>query len=59
MMLEEQALIKDTFLVSIFQILSENPEMTATEVMERTREKGILTGSHNWSATVRVSWTAY
>jgi hypothetical protein len=42
MMLEEQALIKDTFLVSIFQILSENPEMTATEVMERTREKGIL-----------------
>lgn len=39
---EEQALIKDTFLVSIFQILTENPEMTATEVMERTREKGIL-----------------
>lgn len=38
----EQDLIKDTFLVSIFQILTENPEMTATEVMERTREKGIL-----------------
>lgn len=40
--MEEQALIKDTFLVSIFQILTENPEMTATEVLERTREKGIL-----------------
>lgn len=39
---DEQKLINDTFLVSIFQILTENPEMTATEVMERTREKGIL-----------------
>jgi hypothetical protein len=39
---DECNLIKDTFLVSIFQILTENPEMTATEVMERTREKGIL-----------------
>ncbi len=38
----EQDLIKDSFLISIFQILTENPEMTATEVMERTREKGIL-----------------
>lgn len=38
----EQELIKDTFLTSIFQILTESPEMTATEVMERTREKGIL-----------------
>lgn len=42
LMKAEQDLIKDTFLVSIFQILTENPEMTATEVMERTREKGIL-----------------
>ncbi len=39
---EERKLINDTFLVSLFQILTETPEMTATEVMERTREKGIL-----------------
>lgn len=42
MMEDERATIKDAFLVSIFQILTENPQMTATEVMERTREKGIL-----------------
>lgn len=39
---DERALINDTFLITIFQILTESPEMTATEVMERTREKGIL-----------------
>lgn len=39
---DERTLINDTFLISLFQILTENPEMTATEVMERTREKGIL-----------------
>jgi hypothetical protein len=42
MMDEERAIIKDNFLITIFQILTENPQMTATEVMERTREKGIL-----------------
>ena len=41
-MKDEQDLIKDTFLTSIFAILTENPEMTATEVMERVREKGII-----------------
>lgn len=39
---DEVKLINDTFLVNLFQILTESPEMTATEVMERTREKGIL-----------------
>lgn len=39
---DERQLINDTFLISLFQILTENPEMTATEVLERTREKGIL-----------------
>lgn len=39
---DERELIKDTFMVSLFQILTESPEMTATEVMERVREKGIL-----------------
>lgn len=39
---DERQLINDTFLVNLFQILTETPEMTATEVLERTREKGIL-----------------
>jgi hypothetical protein len=42
MMQEERELIKDAFLVSLFQILTESPQMTATEVIERTNEKGIL-----------------
>jgi hypothetical protein len=42
MMDDEKAAIKDVFLVTLFQILMETPQMTATEVMERTREKGIL-----------------
>lgn len=41
-MQEERSLIQDAFLVSLFQILAETPQMSATEVMERTREKGIL-----------------
>lgn len=42
MMGEERALINDAFLVTLFQILTETPSMTATEVIERTNEKGIL-----------------
>lgn len=42
MMDEERQLINDAFLVSLFQILTESPQMTATEVIERTNEKGIL-----------------
>jgi hypothetical protein len=34
--------INDTFLVSLFQILVENPQMTATEAMLRAQEKGAL-----------------
>ena len=41
-MKDDRDAIKDAFLVSLFQILVETPEMTATEVMERTKEKGIL-----------------
>ena len=44
MMAEEKALINDAFLVSLFQILTQTPQMTATEVIERTNEKGILLG---------------
>jgi hypothetical protein len=42
MMQEERELINDAFLVTLFQILTESPQMTATEVIERTNEKGIL-----------------
>lgn len=42
MMDEERSLINDEFLVTLFQVLTETPEMTATEVIERINEKGIL-----------------
>lgn len=42
LMEDERKLINDSFLVSLFQILTESPEMTATEVMERVKEKAIL-----------------
>ena len=42
MMQEEKNIIFDQFLVNLFQILTETPQMTATEVIERTNEKGIL-----------------
>lgn len=42
MMDEERADIKGHFLVDLFQILEETPEMTATQVLERVKEKGIL-----------------
>lgn len=38
----ERRVINDVFLVNLFQILVETPTMTATEVLERTREKGML-----------------
>jgi|TARA_R110002126_G_scaffold47787_1_gene133682 hypothetical protein len=38
----ERSVINDAFLVSLFQILVESPAMTATEVLERAREKGAL-----------------
>lgn len=42
MMKEERELINDAFLVTLFQILTETPTMSATEVIERTNEKSIL-----------------
>jgi hypothetical protein len=39
---DEREVIKDVFMISLFQILMETPTMTATEVMERMREKGIF-----------------
>src|ERR1035437_360933 len=42
MMDMERTLIGDAFLTTLFQILMETPTMSATEVIERTNEKGIL-----------------
>ena len=39
----EKAIIEDAFLITLFQILlKERPQMTATEVLEIVREKGVL-----------------
>jgi hypothetical protein len=42
LMNDERMVINDAFLVTLFQILVETPQMTATEVLERTREKAML-----------------
>jgi hypothetical protein len=42
MMDDERLAINDAFLVTLFQILVQTPQMTATEVLERAREKGAL-----------------
>jgi hypothetical protein len=42
MMELQRHVINDAFLVTLFQILVETPQMTATEVLERAREKGAL-----------------
>lgn len=42
MMEDERMVINDAFLVTLFQILVETPQMTATEVLERAREKAAL-----------------
>lgn len=39
---DERADIEDSFFVTLFQILNETPEMTATEVIERVAEKTAL-----------------
>jgi hypothetical protein len=41
-MQDERNDVEDSFFVTLFQILQENPEMTATEVMERVAEKAAL-----------------
>ena len=38
----ERGVINDAFLITLFQILVDSPTMTATEVIERAREKGML-----------------
>jgi len=42
MMNLEKSVINDAFLISLFQILVDTPSMTATEVLEKAKEKGML-----------------
>lgn len=42
LMEQERGVINDAFLITLFQILVETPRMTATEVLERAREKATL-----------------
>lgn len=42
MLQDERKDIEDSFFVTLFQILTETPEMTATEVVERVAEKASL-----------------
>jgi hypothetical protein len=42
LMQDERRLINDHFLVTLFQILVDSPQMTATEAMLRAQEKGAL-----------------
>jgi hypothetical protein len=42
MLKEDRGVINDAFLVSLFQILVDSPQMTATEAMLRAQEKGAL-----------------
>lgn len=39
-----RTVINDAFLVTLFQVLVEGPQMTATEVLQRAQEKGALLG---------------
>jgi hypothetical protein len=39
---QSHEIINDIFLVKLFQILVDTPQMTATEVLQRTQEKGAL-----------------
>jgi hypothetical protein len=41
MQLEKQH-IEDSFLVTVFKVLAENPQMTATQVLEITQQKAVL-----------------
>lgn len=41
---ERRRVINDAFLVTLFQVLVEGPQMTATEVLQRAQEKGALLG---------------
>lgn len=42
---QSREFINDTFFITLFQILVQTPQMTATEVLERAKEKNALLGS--------------
>ena len=44
LMSQRREAINDAFFVTLFQILVDAPQMTATEVLQRAQEKGVLLG---------------
>jgi hypothetical protein len=42
MMQQEAGIVNDVFLVSLFKVLTDHPNMTATQVIELVNEKGML-----------------
>lgn len=56
MMDQKRQLINDIFLVTLFQILVQNPNMTATEAMLRAQEKGQLLAPTAGKYYVRAAW---
>jgi hypothetical protein len=42
MMQQESGIVNDVFLVSLFKVLTDHPNMTATQVIELVNEKGML-----------------
>ena len=42
MMQEERSIVDDTMLVSLFKVLTEHPDMTATQVIQLVNEKSML-----------------
>ena len=44
LLMQIRTVINDAFLVTLFQVLVEGPQMTATEVLQRAQEKGALLG---------------
>lgn len=44
LMQEEQRIINDSFYISLLQIVTDSPQMTATEVLQRAQEQGMLLG---------------
>lgn len=39
---DERKIIEDPFMVPLFQLLEENPQMTATEVVERLKDRNVV-----------------
>jgi hypothetical protein len=52
---ERRQIVNAAFLVTLFQILVETPQMTATEALLRAQEKGALSGPDDRTAAIRIA----